>query len=446
MTLEDVIRQEIEAKGLMSKDNMYVVALSGGPDSVALLLALSRLGYNIEAAHCNFHLRGEESDRDEAFCKQICQEESIPLHIVHFDTRSFAELHKISIEMAARQLRYHWFSQLAQDIGAKGVCIAHHGDDQVETILLNIIRGTGLRGLQGMRERNGIFIRPMLEADEAQVEDYLSSLGQSYVVDSSNLEDDVQRNKLRLDILPLLEKINPNVKGNILRMSENLKDISAIVDQSLREAVSGSLLKEGLIYDMTKIRHYVAPRTLLWTILSPYNFNRTQVGEILRCVDDNKEWKSISYVAILSHNRLYIIDRKKWEASQPELRMPEEGQYRYGNCRIRIKKVDIDDSFAISKKPNCVNVDSSKVVFPLTVRRVKGGDRFTPYGMRGSKLVSDYLKDCKQDVVNRHRQLVITDGKGRIIWLVGKRIADFCKITSKTTHAFAIEMIADEWS
>lgn len=446
MTLEDVIRQEIETKKLMHKDSLYVVALSGGPDSVALLLALSRLGYNIEAAHCNFHLRGEESDRDETFCKQLCQEKDIPLHIVHFDTRSFAELHKVSIEMAARQLRYHWFSQLAQDIGAKGVCIAHHGDDQVETILLNIIRGTGLRGLQGMRERNGIFIRPMLEASEAQVMDYLSSLGQAYVVDSTNLEDDVQRNKLRLDILPMLEKINPNVKGNVLRMADNLKDISAIVDSSLREAVTDSQSKDGLVYDMIKVRRYIAPRTLLWTILSTYNFNRTQVSEILRCDDDNKEWKSISYVAILSHNKLYVVDRKKWEASQPELRMPEEGQYRYGNCRIRIKDVDVDGTFKVSKMPDCVNVDSSKVVFPLTVRRVKDGDRFTPYGMRGSKLVSDYLKDCKQDVVNRHRQLVITDGNGKIVWLVGKRVADFCKITSKTTHALIIEMVADNWS
>lgn len=206
------------------KNGLYLLALSGGPDSVALLRMMVDEGYHVEAAHCNFHLRGAESDRDEAFCKDLCERLGVKLHVVHFDTKEFAELRGISIEMAARELRYRWFTQLAHDTGAEGVCIAHHSDDQVETILLNMLRGTGLKGLLGMQRRNGIFLRPLLGVSRKEILEYLDRIGQDYVTDSTNLEDDVQRNKLRLDVIPMLEKVTPAAKQNILRMADNLSD------------------------------------------------------------------------------------------------------------------------------------------------------------------------------------------------------------------------------
>ena len=187
-----------------SRSSCLILALSGGPDSVALLRMMLDEGYNVEAAHCNFHLRGAESDRDEAFCKNLCEKLGVKLHLVHFDTKEFAQLRGISIEMAARELRYRWFTQLAQDTGAEGVCIAHHSDDQVETILLNMLRGTGFKGLLGMKRKNGIFLRPLLDVSRNEILQYLDAIGQDYVTDSTNLEDDVQRNKLRLDVIPLL--------------------------------------------------------------------------------------------------------------------------------------------------------------------------------------------------------------------------------------------------
>ena len=166
---------------LLEPSKLYIVALSGGADSVALLLLLKNAGFNVHAAHCNFHLRGAESDRDEAFCEQLCVDKNIPFHRAHFDTRAYAELHKVSIEMAARELRYRWFEQLREDIGAAGICVAHHRDDSVETVILNMVRGTGVHGLAGIRPQNGYILRPLLCVSRAEIEDFLAERGQKYV-------------------------------------------------------------------------------------------------------------------------------------------------------------------------------------------------------------------------------------------------------------------------
>ena len=453
MNFEQIIKKYIAGHRLLKDDGMYIVALSGGPDSVALLRVLLSLGYNVHAAHCNFHLRGAESDRDENFCKALCQKLNVRLHIIHFDTNTYAELHKVSIEMAARDLRYHWFAQLSHDINADGVCIAHHQDDQVETVLLNIIRGTGLRGLIGMKPKNSIFLRPLLCVSESQVMDYLESLNQNYVIDSTNLENDARRNKLRLDIIPMLEKVNPAVKANIIRMTENLADVETIVNDSLEKAkkevtvpdtdlhlesvtsvVYASTLSKPLIYSIPAFLSYPAPQTLYWAILSPHGFNRTQVKEIMNCKVDNKEWKSSNSIAIVSHDNLYIINRKQWEQEIPVLKIPEQGLYRYGKQHIRIEKKDINNSFTVPKESYIVAIDSSKIDFPLILRPIKAGDRFTPFGMKGSKLVSDYLKDRHRNIIERHYQLVLTDNKGQIIWLVGETIDNSCRIKAGITR------------
>ena len=195
--MKDKVADFIAKQGLLRREGLYLVALSGGADSVALLLILKDLGYRIEAAHCNFHLRGEESNRDEEFVKELCKEKAIPLHLIHFDTKEYAALHQVSIEMAARELRYGYFRQLRQDIGAEKVCVAHHRDDTVETLLMNLMRGSGVHGLTGIRANYGEIVRPLLAVSRQEIVDYLHSIGQPYVTDSTNLVDDVLRNKIR---------------------------------------------------------------------------------------------------------------------------------------------------------------------------------------------------------------------------------------------------------
>ena len=260
-------------KGLpddLPSDARLLVALSGGADSVCLLLALSQLGYRVEALHCNFELRGSESDADEAFCRRLCRTKSIPISVRHFRTRSYAQRHAMSLEMAARRLRYDWFADMALERSAAAVCVAHHRDDNIETMLLNLIRGTGIRGITGMNPRSVqdgmIVLRPMLSLSRTDIESWLRACGQSWVTDSTNLKADAaQRNLIRLRVLPLLEEMNPRVREtlaeDILRFREVEALYSAAVDKELSQVVVGNEADVARIHDST------APRTLLHVCL-----------------------------------------------------------------------------------------------------------------------------------------------------------------------------------
>jgi tRNA(Ile)-lysidine synthase len=435
MSFSHNISSYINRYELMHHDGFYLVALSGGADSVALLCVLKELKYRIEAVHCNFHLRGEESNRDEIFCDSLCSRMDIPLHRVHFDTQLYAETHKLSIEMAARELRYRYFEQLRHDMNADGICVAHHRDDQVETVLLNLIRGTGLVGLQGMKPKNGYILRPMLAVAKTQILTYLSEIQQGFVTDSTNLEDDVMRNKLRLKVIPLLEEINPSVRDNILRMTENLSEAAKVVDETMRKDIEGLRQADGS-YDLAALGNLVSPSYTLWTLLSPYGFNRTQTMEMLANERSGAHWKSEHYVSVVDRGSLYLFKKEDWEKEPPVFKIPETGNFIYSfgwsgehDCgrmsqemKFRLTIVPINDEFQINRSEAVANLDADKVKFPLTIRPVREGDRFVPFGMKGSKLVSDFLADSKVGLPARLRQLVMTDGDGHIVWLVGKRI------------------------
>ncbi|MBF1589435.1 MAG: tRNA lysidine(34) synthetase TilS, partial [Prevotella sp.] len=293
------IKRFIASEHLLQVDALYLVALSGGADSVALLLCLKELGYRVEAVHCNFHLRGEESLRDEQFCEDLCQRENIPLHKAHFDTQSYADLHKVSIEMAARELRYRYFFQLKEALGADGVCVGHHKEDSVETILINLVRGTGLSGLMGIRPRNHDVIRPLLCVTRQEIEDYLHQHAVSFVTDSTNLIDDVVRNKIRLNVLPQLSEINPSVTDAILTTANHLSEVDAIVEDSLKEVLrkavsfinsatqvsSNSLSNEPFQLDLSVVRAFPSPSYLLFYILKPLGFSSSQIAEMVSHLD-----------------------------------------------------------------------------------------------------------------------------------------------------------------
>jgi tRNA(Ile)-lysidine synthase len=223
----------IRQRQLLAVDALHLVALSGGADSVALLLILRSLGYKVEAVHCNFHLRAEESDRDERFVCRLCQKTGTPIHLTHFDTRTYADLHKVSIEMAARELRYRYFDQLRGDVGADRICVAHHRDDAVETLLMNLMRGTGVHGLTGIRAENGHVVRPLLCLSRKEIEGYLKEIGQDYVVDSTNLVADVLRNKIRLRLLPLMQDISLKAVEGIAQTMENMAEVEKIYNNAV---------------------------------------------------------------------------------------------------------------------------------------------------------------------------------------------------------------------
>ena len=436
--VETFIRQQ----HLLQSDGRYLVALSGGADSVCLLLVLKQLGYFVEAIHCNFHLRGEESDRDELFCKNLCAGKQIPLHLVHFDTREYAQLHKVSIEMAARQLRYHHFASLCHDLGFDGVCVAHHQDDVAETVLMNLIRGTGIKGLSGIKPKIqqrlrvgakvGIptdltVIRPLLCVTRDEIEHFLKEIGQDYVTDSTNLVPDVLRNKIRLQVLPLLDEIAPSASKNIVETAENV----AFTEEFLDQAVSGMMeeLKEEGSIPVSKIKS----EYLLFRILSGYGFTSVQIKQIYAHLDapTGTEFRSESHVLVFDRGRLLIEEVEKNPFH--EMRIPEEGTYILDEtAKLRIERISKPEGFEIPRSSDVIAVDADRLQLPLTVRLPKEGDRFTPFGMQGSKLVSDFLTDQKLSLLEKRRQLIILDSTGRILWVVGLRPDNHFRITAST--------------
>jgi len=440
----DTIAGFIASRKLLSRGSAHIAALSGGADSVAMTLALKQLGYAVEAAHCNFHLRGDESDRDEKFCQAFCAENNIPLHIAHFDTTGFAGLHKISIEMAARKLRYSYFERLRSDIGAGCICVAHHRDDTVETVLMNLIRGTGIHGLTGISCRNGSVVRPLLCVFRRDIESALREVGQPYVTDSTNLEDDVVRNKIRLNIIPMMRGINPSASESIAATAERMTDAAKMFDAAVSEAAAAateSLHGGSVAISLDCLLKAAAPETVLFSILKGYAFTPSQVEQVFSSIssETGKTFISPTHQLLVDRGRL-IIEPKVEVALRP-MRIPETGVYTCpGGARLRFELVSAD-GFMISKSRDQASLDASRATFPLTVRPAMQGDRFTPFGMSGSKSVSDYLTDRKRTLFEKRRQLVITDPAGRIIWLVGERPDNRCRITATTRQILRITLL-----
>jgi len=419
------VKDYIKHHKLLDDNKLYLVALSGGADSVALLLLLDEMGYKFHTIHCNFHLRGEESDRDERFCEQLCQQKNIPFHRIHFDTLTYAEAHKISVEMAARELRYRYFEQLRKDIGAAGVCVAHHRDDTVETVVLNLVRGTGLRGLTGIQPKNGNILRPLLGVSRAEIEEYLRKKGQEYVTDHTNLETDVLRNKVRLQVIPLLQQLNPAVSENIQRTAENLSDAQAVLNAVMLPYQHVKELDLNQLTD-TASREYI---TFEW--LKNYGFNGAQVRQILTAETGRVFSSPQGYDVLVDRGHLLVEPSLK---PMKNLRIPEEGTYVLDDqTRISVKTEPV----WISRDAAVATVDVSRVRFPLTVRRVEEGDWMIPFGMEGRKLLSDLMTDRKMTVFEKRRQLVVVDGEGNMVWLVGIRTDNRCRVSSDTTEVLS---------
>lgn len=409
------------------------MALSGGADSVALLRVLLQLGYTCEAAHCNFHLRGEESDRDEAFVEKLCHTCHIPLHTIHFDTKAYAGEHRLSIEMAARELRYDWFEKLRREGGFGVIAVAHHRDDSVETFLLNLIRGTGINGLCGIRPKNGVIVRPLLEVSRADILHYLEGLGQDYVTDSTNLQDEYVRNKIRLNILPMMEEINPSVKESIALTASRLEEASQVYQAGM--AAGADRVSDGQGISIGRLLQEPAPKSLLYEMLSPLGFNAAQIEDIYRSLDGQpgKEFHSSGWRLLKDRTHLLVRRREGSSAEEDSPKeLPAEGELLYAKGRkISVATYDRTDAFEVSKERRVACLDAGKLQYPLMIRRWQAGDSFIPFGMKGRKLVSDYLTDRKYSRAAKEETFVVCSGD-RIAWLVGERVDDRFRVDSGT--------------
>ena len=415
------VERYINKHKLLNPNELYIVALSGGADSVALLLLLKNAGFNVHAAHCNFRLRGAESDRDEVFCVELCHRLGVEMHRVHFDTREYAELHKVSIEMAARELRYKWFEQLREDIGAAGICVAHHRDDSVENVILNMVRGTGVHGLVGIRPRNGYILRPLLCVSRDEIEGFLTSCGQKYITDSTNLEDEATRNKVRHHIIPELQQLNGKALENIRRMTERMAAVEELLDAYKAQTIVRK--EDGIaIRKLDVLNDY-----LLYELLADYGFNSAQASQIcdsMRADSVGSVFSSADYDLLVDRECLLV--EPHLEPMKPFV-IPETGTYILDEKhKIRVES----GAFEVSKDPLVATLDASKVHFPLTVRRAEEGDWMVPFGMSGRKLLSDMMTDLKKSIFDKRKQIVVTDNQGIIIWAVGLRVSQNVAILS----------------
>lgn len=447
MELIDTIKVSLEAAGC--KDSGPVlVGLSGGADSVCLLLALHVLAYQVEALHCNFQLRGVESDADEAFCRRLCRAQGIPLRVRRFRTESYARRQGISIEMAARALRYDWFGQQAREARAQAVCVAHHRDDAVETLLLNLIRGTGIHGLTGMKaerrlEDGTLLLRPMLALSREEIEQWLQARGQAWVTDSTNLSAEAaQRNRIRLQLLPLMEEINPSVRKSLAQTATRLKEAEVLYGQAV-EMNRSRVMPQPDVLDVSALLSTPAPRTLLHELLTPLGFTPDQTQDIFDHLqgEPGHLWLSPSHRLLRDRGRLLLQHIQAATSCEKEFVLPLEGLFETPDRqRLLIRRQAVTPSFQIPRDTNTVCMDLEKLQLPLHLRTPQEGDRFQPFGMEGTRLVSDVLTDRHLSLFQRERQLLVLSGES-IAWVVGVRAAAGFEVDSSTRHVLTITVL-----
>ena len=429
MHLKTSMLQYSERRLLFKSDDKILTAVSGGVDSMVMLNMLHDAGVNIAAAHCNFNLRGEESNMDEAFVKKETEKLDIPCYVERFNTSGYAAENGISTQMAARELRYRWFHELADRKGFNAIAIAHNRDDSIETLFINLARGTSIHGLTGISSKNGKIIRPILFASRSEIEDYAKKNNIRYREDSSNASDKYARNYIRHQVIPGMQQFFPGMQQAIERSIEHFAAVETFYNEAIECYKKNIVAVENdLIYiDLHELEKSPSSPTLLYEILKQYGFPNSTAADILR------EQKHTSGRQFFSNTHRLIQDRQKLVIS---CQLPVVSCQ--NPVRLKIEKFDNYPGFSPETDPNVACLDSDKLQFPLLLRKWKHGDRFRPLGMKNMKKLSDFFIDAKLSIIEKERCLVlISDGK--IAWIAGLRIDERFKIRKETKKIVRIK-------
>lgn len=439
-------QEHIQSKQLFHPHDLLIVAVSGGADSVALCALCHRSGYTFQMAHCNFQLRGEESDRDERFVTDVAQKYGVPLHVRRFDTHQYARENRINTQLAARALRYAWFDELVQTAkqpeGRVLLLTAHHANDNVETLMMNFFKGTGIAGLKGIRERSGYIVRPLLFATRDQVISFLRQHGIPYMEDSSNLSDDYTRNYLRNRVIPSLTEVFPAVEQNLMKSLARFQDIALLYDESVQHHLQKILEHKGqeVHIPILKLVKHPAWKTILYEVIRKYGFVAGQVEDVCRLTQS----QSGSFVAspswrIMRNRAWLIITPVKAEDSAHIIIGPEEQRIRFALGALSMQHLDWDAGSDITADPLIALIDFDTISFPMILRKWKEGDYFYPLGMRKKKKLSRFFIDHKIAVADKEKIWVLEHDR-RIIWIAGMRIDDRFKVTNQTKKVLRISL------
>jgi tRNA(Ile)-lysidine synthase len=433
-----------EEHGLLHFGDRVLLAVSGGVDSVVMAHLFAETDYECALAHCNFQLRGEDSEADENFVRTLAAQLEMPVYVERFDVDREMEEKGISLQMAARDLRYEWFLSLAKEHAFETIATAHNLNDSVETFFLNLARGTGIRGLTGIPERNENVIRPLLFASRKEIDAYALSGKLSFREDKSNRETKYQRNKIRHDVIPAMEQINPafipTMASNMQRMLE-LRDIVERNVDSVRDQFFHRSSGEIRI-DTEPLMNLTPLGTWLYELFSPFGFTRTQCKDIEGFLksESGKRFLSPSHQLFKDRDQLILVESKADSFERYYLDTPEKHSSLPFSMDMEVISRSNLDKIPSDKNTACL--DFEEILFPLTIRRWQHGDYFYPLGMNQIKKLSDFFVDEKIPVPMKERTWILASGK-KIVWIMGQRIDNRFRIKESTQKVLLLRLQPD---
>lgn len=439
----DLLRQfqkYLQESLAIAENDRIIVAVSGGRDSMLMAYLCIQLGYDCRLAHCNFSLRGADSDADEALVRQFAAQYAVPCFVQRFDTESYADEKGISIQMAARDLRYAWFEALRQQENAQWIAIAQHQQDHIETTLINMSRGTGLRGLRGILPKQGLLIRPLLFLSAEQITTHVAALGIPFRDDQSNFSTKYARNKIRIEVLPKLREVNPDFDAVMLDNIANFSETYTLL-QSFISPIRDSLFRQKADFveiERAELEQYLSNTGLLYELFNPYGFSKEVLGDLQRAWDGEpgRRFYSGTYELLLDRSSLLLrpilselgrIDSISFYESDSKVFF---GAYTFQGSAGEDKSID--------PRADRAKIDYTKLVFPLTLRYWRQGDVFYPLGMQGKQKLSDYFVQKKISLFEKEQIPILLNGNGDIIWVVGYRLDNRYRITESTKKVFTL--------
>jgi len=432
----DYIRQN----ALFEPQHRILLAVSGGKDSVIMAHLFKQAGFSFGIAHCNFGLRGGESQRDEHFVRTLAALADVSVHVRHFETKRYAAEHKVSTQMAARDLRYAWFEELRVQHGYDRIAVAHHQNDVIETVLLNLVRGTGIAGLHGILPKRGNLIRPLLFLSRQDINQLAEDNEIGFVEDSSNLSTTYARNKLRLDVMPVLKGINPKLEQTFEHNIRRFAETEIVLQQAVEKAKKDICINNanGVYLSLDGIERLEPKRLLLYEILKSYSFTETVVDEVLAAgsKQTGTSFYSVTHRLTIDRDSLLLTAVATEQDFVNQMVHPEDTRIELTNQIITLHYSDI---ISFENDPRKAYIDADRLSFPMVIRSWQDGDRFRPMGMRNYKKISDFFTDQKIPLPRKAQIPLLINGNGDIVWVAGLRQDDRYKVTGTTKKVAIFE-------
>ena len=435
--------KHIESNSLCNKADKILLAVSGGVDSVVMAELFHRAGFCFEMVHCNFSLRGKESDDDETFIRHLAKNKyNVPCHVKRFDTKAFAAQNKRSIQEAARILRYDYFEEIRKKQKLDYIATAHHADDRIETFFINLLRGSGISGLSGIPVKQKNIIRPMLFAFRNEIEDFAKENNIIYRTDSSNKDNKYLRNKIRNKLMPVLENIYPQYRTAIDTTITNLKNTETIYRGRLEKIQLLKANKNGLkTISISELKKLVPASHYLYEFISPYGFNRHVCDDICNSLDEISGKLFFSPTHRLVKDRKNLILEARTESDNDQIFFLAEGIKQTDDpLKLRISKKTTTELKTLSTDNNVALLDKDKLVFPLIIRKWKRGDAFYPLGMKNKKKLSDFFTDNKFSLIDKSNVWLLCS-ENKIVWIIGHRIDNRYKINERTQNILQVKWL-----